>query len=173
MGRRSRKRGGPDPSRAGPPAGTATRAQRDAARAARRPPAGSRRRATDERPAAPWGSFPLSELVIFLAIVLLVASFFFSGAQGRTMLFAALGLVALGSLEVTIREHFAGFRSHSTLLAGAVGVVVLTGLVLALGSGPTALVVGLAGAAAAFAATFWALRRAFKRRSGGLGFKVR
>jgi len=51
--------------------------------------------------------------------------------------------------------------------------VVLTGLVLALGGDGTALAVGLAGAAAAFAAAFWALRRAFKRRSGGLGFKVR
>ena len=56
MGRRSRKRG------------ESTRAERDAARAASSAP----RRKTTDRPEAPWGSFPLSELVILLGIVLIL-----------------------------------------------------------------------------------------------------
>ena len=56
MGRRSRKRA------------PATRAERDAARQA--PPV-ARRRPSSERPRAPWGSFPLSELVILVGIVVI------------------------------------------------------------------------------------------------------
>src|SRR5918997_1164940 len=88
MGRRSRKR---SLSGAGPPRPAAgddestravtSRAERDAERRrlrasgeARAPAArrGSRRR-TGERPQAPWGTFPLTELVILVAIVLGIA----------------------------------------------------------------------------------------------------
>jgi hypothetical protein len=78
-------------------------------------------------------------------------------------------LAGLGGLEVAVREHFAGYRSHTTLLAGAVFVVVvgalfyLAGLILAICLG-----VG----AVAFVACFVALRRAFRRASGGLSFRV-
>jgi uncharacterized integral membrane protein len=78
-------------------------------------------------------------------------------------------LAALGGLEVSAREHFAGYRSHTTLLAGTVFVLVtgalyyLAGLVLA---------ICLAAGAACFIATFIALRRAFQRASGGLSFKA-
>ena len=79
MGRRSRKRGVPERSSISA-AGT-TRAERDAARArraeaadrasARRPADSTRRRrgrpSIDDRPPAPWGSFPLVELVVLLA----------------------------------------------------------------------------------------------------------
>ena len=37
-------------------------------------------------------------------------------------------LAGLGGLEVAIREHFAGYRSHTTLLAGTVFVLVVGGL---------------------------------------------
>lgn len=78
-------------------------------------------------------------------------------------------LAGLGGLEVSAREHFAGYRSHTTLLAGTVFVVVtgalfyLAGLVLA---------IALAGGIATFAASFYALRRAFRKASGGLSFKA-
>jgi len=78
-------------------------------------------------------------------------------------------LAALGGLEVSAREHFAGYRSHTTLLAGTAFVVVtgalfyLAGLILA---------ICLAVGAAAFAASFYALRRAFQKASGGLSFKA-
>jgi hypothetical protein len=78
-------------------------------------------------------------------------------------------LAGLGGLEVSAREHFAGYRSHTTLLAGTVFVIVtgtlfyLAGQILAIALG-----VGLA----CFAASFYALRRAFQKASGGLSFKA-
>jgi hypothetical protein len=126
----------------------------------------SERTKADERPPAPWGSFPLAELTVFAGIVTLTV-----GIVGKDPTAIGVGVVlgALGGLEVSVREHFAGYRSHTTLLAGTVFVLVvgalfyLAGLILAICLG-----VG----AAAFVATFLALRRAFQRASGGLSFKV-
>lgn len=120
----------------------------------------------DERPPAPWGAFPLAELTVLAGIVMLLV-----GLIGSSLTALAVGVVlgALGGLEVSVREHFAGYRSHTTLLAGAVFVLVtgclfyLAGLILA---------VCLAVGAAAFLLTFLALRRAFRRASGGYSFKV-
>ena len=56
---------------------------------------------------------------------------------GPTALGVGVVLAGLGGLEVSVREHFAGYRSHTTLLAGAVFVLVvallfyLAGLILA------------------------------------------
>ena len=78
-------------------------------------------------------------------------------------------LAGLGGLEVAVREHFAGYRSHTTLLAGVVFVVVVSGLFYLAG---LILAVSLAAGALAFVASFLALRRVFRRASGGLSFKV-
>lgn len=78
-------------------------------------------------------------------------------------------LAGLGGLEVAVREHFAGFRSHTSLLAGTVFVLVVGGLFY-LGGQILAVCLGV-GAVASLAA-FIALRRAFQRASGGLSFKV-
>ena len=120
----------------------------------------------DERPPAPWGSFPLAELTILAGIVALVV-----GIAGRSLTAIALGVVlaGLGGLEVSVREHFAGYRSHTTLLAGTV-FVLLTGSLFYLAG--LVLAVCLAAGAAAFAAAFAVLRRAFQRASGGLSFKA-
>src|SRR2546423_14717827 len=81
MGRRSRKRGYSG-SAGESRSATTTRAQRDAARERRAARAASgekpvRRRpgrpSIDERPAAPWGTFPLVELVVLASIGLFVA----------------------------------------------------------------------------------------------------
>ena len=72
-------------------------------------------------------------------------------------------------MEVAIREHMAGFRSHTTLLAGAVFVLVVALLFYVAGQ---VLALALAVGAVAFVAAFLLLRRAFQRASGGLTFKV-
>jgi hypothetical protein len=162
MGRRSRKRG------------ESTRAERDAARRERaasptpraRPRPG--RPSAGERPAAPWGSFPLSELVILLGIVLILWGAA-RGSGGEEMLAAGLVIASLGGGELALREHIAGFRSHSTLLAGVAAFVTVT--VVALGFGPVKVWILVVLGAAVFAATFYAMRELFKRRSGGLGFR--
>lgn len=87
----------------------------------------------------------------------------------ETAIGAGVALAGLGGLEVAIREHFAGYRSHTTLLAGAV-FVLLTGLVYYVGH--EILAVALAVGAAGFAIAFFLARRAFQRASGGLGFRI-
>jgi hypothetical protein len=123
-------------------------------------------RKADERPPAPWGSFPLAELTVLAGIATLVI-----GIAGRNQMALAIGLVlgALGGLEVSVREHFAGYRSHTTLLAGTVFVLVVGGLLYFARLTPP---LGLAGGAVAFAAAFIGLRRAFQRASGGLSFRI-
>ena len=177
MGRRSRKRGT-----------ETTRAERDAARRERaleasagerdgrsgRPSAGPRPRprpgrpSRAERPPAPWGSFPLSELVILLGILLIVWGAV-SGQEGEERLFAGLVIASLGGGELALREHMGGYRSHSALLAGVAAFVTVTGV--ALGLGPVKIwVLALLGVAV-FGGAFYALRELFKRRSGGLSFR--
>ncbi len=120
----------------------------------------------DERPPAPWGSFPLAELSVLAGIVALIAGVV---SKSPTTIGIGVVLAALGGLEVSAREHFAGYRSHTTLLAGTVFVIVtgalfyLAGLVLA---------ICLAAGAASFALSFYLLRRAFQKASGGLSFKA-
>ena len=138
--------------------------------AAKTPAAPRRRRAPalDERPPAHWGSFPLVELVVLVAIVMLVGGLAIKGGRGPVMIGVGLVLGALAGLELSIREHFAGYRSHTLVLSGAVGVAMLGGLAFLTLWLPLALALAIA----AFALAAWGLTRAFRRRSGQ-AFKVR
>jgi len=89
----------------------------------------------DEAPPAPWSPFPLVELVVLLGLVLIVWAFVGGGDRRGTMLAAGVLLGALGGLELSVREHFAGFRSHSAILAGACTVLVAVPLYLVTGGG--------------------------------------
>lgn len=129
-----------------------------------------RARALDERPPAPWGSFPLVELVVLVALVMLVGGLIVQDAQGSVMIGVGLVLGTLAGLELSIREHFAGYRSHTLVLSGALGVAVLGALAFLIPS--VWLPLALAAALAAFALAAWGLTRAFRRRSGQ-AFKVR
>jgi hypothetical protein len=155
MGRRSRKRG------------ESTRAERDAARR-ERAAAPQRRRPTSERPPAPWGNLPLSELVILLGLVLILWGAA-RGSGGEEMLVAGLVIASLGGGELALREHLAGYRSHSSLLAGVAAFVAVS--VVALGLGPVRVWLLVVLGVAVFAGTFYGMRELFKRRSGGLGFR--
>lgn len=167
MGKRSRKQ---RPEVGG---STTTRAERDARRqAAAKAPA--RRGRTREAPPAPWGSFPLTELVVLIALVLGVIGFIrFDTHSGKVMVAAAMVLGSLGGLEVSIREHFAGFRSHTTLLAAsaAVGSMILISVIAAGKGGLGVLALVVAAGVLVFVLAFYALRQAFQRRSGGLSFR--
>jgi hypothetical protein len=159
MGRRSRKR-----------AAGSTRAERDAARrgAGGARPSAASRRPSRARPPAPWGRFPLSELVILIGIVLIVWGAI-GGRDGEERLVAGLIVASLGGGELALREHLAGYRSHSALLAGVAAFVAVT--VVALGLGPVKVWLLMVLGAAVFAGAFYAMREVFKRRSGGLGFR--
>src|SRR5215208_2922191 len=60
--------------------------------------------ARDERPPAPWGSFPLVELAVLLAIALLIIGAI-QGADGLELIVAGLVVGSLAGLELSIREH--------------------------------------------------------------------
>src|SRR3954464_12541870 len=196
MGKRSRKRGVPERSGAGSvPAGSTTRAERDEAR--RRPaqamprggrgegvgrgegeaPRAARRGASgktsfEDRPPAPWGSFPLVEIVVLIALILLVGSFFVGASPPRPMLPRGLALASRAGLELSIREHFGGFRSHSALLAGAVAAAAITvTYFVTKGGGQSAAIIPVVVGGIAFMAAFWLFRQAFSRRTGGVGFR--
>jgi hypothetical protein len=154
MGRRTRKRGG-----------LTTRAERDAARRAPAP----RRPTSSDRPPAPWGRFPLSELVILLGIVVMVWGFLSGQDRGEERVAAGLLLASLGGGELALREHLAGYRSHSALLAGVAAFAVCTAIALWLG--PVKVWVLLIVGLAVFGAAFYWMRELFKKRSGGLGFR--
>jgi len=159
MGKRSRKRG----ATIAPPQPTAAEPVR--ARAAAQV---SRRARMEDAPKAPWAPFPLTELVILLALVLLTLGFFSSGDRRGVLIGVRLVLASLAGGELAMREHFTGFRSHTTLLAGLAGFLV-GALAVALGAPKVAvLVIAIAVAAVCFPL----LRRAFMRRSGGLGFRA-
>ncbi len=76
-----------------------------------------------ERPRAPWHPLPLSELLI-LAGAVGAAIGLSRGFGGRYLMLAGVLAVALGTIEVTLREHRSGFRSH-TLLLSLLPIVVL------------------------------------------------
>jgi hypothetical protein len=133
MGRRARKRSAPAPE---PP-----------------PPRA-------ERPKAPWHPVPLVELCVLVGLILLVLGLFrVDDKGGRIMLMAGMLIASLGGLDTALREHFSGFRSHSTLLAGLPAVAVAGALFFA-GAPWIALVLV---ASATFGTAFLLVRRAFQR----------
>lgn len=134
-------------------------------------PRSRQRRATTGPPPAPWGSFPLVELVVLIALVMLIGGFAVQGAQGAVMIGVGLVLGSLAGLELSIREHLAGYRSHTLLLAAVPSVVTLGVLFYAAPDVSIAIRVAAAGIALALAA--WVLTALFQRRSGGYAFRVR
>ena len=56
---------------------------------------------------------------------MLVVGLFVGGSQGTVLLTTGLALGSLAGLELSVREHFAGYRSHTALLAAAAAVATL------------------------------------------------
>jgi hypothetical protein len=127
------------------------------------------RRRRDTAPDAPWGSFPLVELCVLAAIALGVAGFVVGGRSGSVLLTAAVLMGSIAGLEVAIREHLGGYRSHTLVLSGTLAVATLAVSFFAHVERGTMLPI----AVAVFAAAAFALRAIFKRRSGGFGMRVR
>jgi hypothetical protein len=99
-------------SRAGKRPGGGT--QRDSARASSGPLGGAL--AVGERPPAPWHPLPLSEFLIVVGIVGAAVGLS-RGENGTAPLLAGIAAVVIGTVEVTLREHRSGYRSHAVILA--------------------------------------------------------
>ena len=110
------------------------------------------------RPDAIWAPFPLTEIGMGVGLMLFLIGF--SGAPA--LLLAGVGVLVVAVGELCLREHFAGFRSHSILLGMLpvttvhLGVVVLADVAW---RGPLALAVDLAIAGA----LAWWLHQRFRR----------
>ncbi len=81
-----------------------------------------------ERPRPPWHPLPLSELLILVGVVGVIVGFGRGISHGGPPLLAGIAAVAIGTLEVTLREHRSGFRSHTVMLA-ALPVVIFHSVV--------------------------------------------
>ncbi|MCW3003393.1 MAG: hypothetical protein JWQ20_2691 [Conexibacter sp.] len=161
MGRRSRKRSstpGPPPPARDVPAAPPPAAPRTASYRARR----------EDAPQPPWAPFPLTELVILLSIIMLALGFVTGGDRRGVLLGGGFVLVTLAAGELSVREHFAGYRSHSSLLAGICAILAAIPVWLLPVPQPVVLLVGVI----AFVVSLLGFRRAFMRRSGGVGFRA-
>jgi hypothetical protein len=107
------------------PAKANGRAPEGAARAAAKAPRAGRGRSSPtsptfgEHPRAPWHPLPLSELLILVGAVGTVIGMKRLGegrSNGGQSLLVGLAVVAIGTIEVTLREHRSGYRSHTVLL---------------------------------------------------------
>jgi peptidoglycan/LPS O-acetylase OafA/YrhL len=151
--------------------GSADTAEPAARAVAKQGPRRAERNADDERPPAPWGSFPLIELTVLIGIVMLVIGLIMgAGERGVLFVITGLALASIGGLELAIREHFAGYRSHTMILAGVPAAIVLAVLFFA---GPESLPpIARAGiAAVVYAGAAALLVRIFRNRSGGRSFR--
>ena len=111
---------------------------------------------------------------MLVGLIMLVAGFFSGGNRGLALIGVGTVLGALGGLELAIREHFAGYRSHNVLLALACAVLaaaILTAFV-ELVSGSVVPLIPVAAGAVAFVPAFMALRGAFRRASGGFSYRI-
>jgi hypothetical protein len=170
MGRRSRQRASAPPrERASAPA--PARERRTPAPSPRPPsPRTAARRSRRERaPQPPWGGFPLVELCALSAIVLGVWGILRGGRGGVVLLTAAMLLGSVAGLEVAIREHLGGYRSHTLVLSGVCAIAAVA--IAFFADAPRTTLVAIA--AAVLATGVVAFRQLFKRRSGGAGMKVR
>jgi len=70
-----------------------------------------------DRPQAPWHPLPLSELLILVGAIGTVIGLQKGLSHGGPPLFAGLAAVVIGTVEVTLREHLSGYRSHTLILA--------------------------------------------------------
>ncbi len=108
-------------------------------RAARQSAAQERRRAgrdlgrVGERPRGLFGGVPVSEFAIFAGVVVGGVGLV---THGRVTIIIGLVICAVGVTEVTGREHFAGYRSHTALLA-AVPTVVLEAIIVGVFGDPS------------------------------------
>ena len=154
--KRKRRRSG-----TGPRAVASTRRDERAAREAQ---ARERRRAghdlgrVGERPRGLFGGVPVSEVAILAGIVVAVVGIV---SDARVTIILGIVICALGVVEVTGREHFTGYRSHTALLA-AVPTVGLEAIVVGLFGDPGDRGWLLLVMVPVFALLFFALRQRFR-----------
>ena len=96
-----------------------------------------------QRPPPPWHPLPLSELLILFGAIGTVVGFSRGISNGGAALFVGLAAVVIGTVEVMLREHLSGYRSHTLILAALPVIVLDAVLVLLIGRFTTTLKLAL------------------------------
>lgn len=109
------------------------------------------------RPPSPFGGLPVSEIGILIGLVTAVIGFI---TGGRAAVVVGIVICAFGVVEITAREHFSGYRSHTALLAAIPAVGLEAAIVIVFG-GPKQRALLLVVVVPVFAVLFWLLRRRF------------
>ncbi|MFM8561448.1 MAG: hypothetical protein ACKOQ0_03710 [Solirubrobacterales bacterium] len=112
---------------------------------------------------------PLTEICILGGAVLMVVGLVGGGSSRGLLLGFGFALVFLATIEMALREHLAGYRSHSALIAGCAAAVALGAAALLAGLPRIALA---AVAAVVFVAVFVMMRSIFKSRAGGMSWRA-
>jgi hypothetical protein len=73
---------------------------------------------------------PLSELLILAGGIGAVIAYARGIESNGALLGASIGAVVLGTIEVTLREHLSGFRSHTLMLSVLPAIVFHSAVVL-------------------------------------------
>lgn len=156
MGKRSRKRSGPQPKATTPstvaPApgrGVVGRARTSWQVAAEASPnvvkqpghkarvqrsGGRPRQARGDRPEALWGRAPISEFAVAAGLIVLLVGVARGPDRGGVAITTGLVLITIAALEFAGREHLRGYRSHSLFLAMLIVIAFHFGLALAVGA---------------------------------------
>jgi hypothetical protein len=100
----------------------------------------------------------VSEIAIFAGLVGAVVGYV---GQGAAALVVGVVVCALGVVEVTAREHFSGYRSHTILLAAIPAAAVGTAVEIVFE--PRQRVLVLLAAVPVYVVLFALLRQAFAR----------
>jgi hypothetical protein len=87
-------------------------------------------KAVGDRPRAPWHPLPLSELLILVGAIGTVVAWLRGIESNGALLGAGIGAVVIGTIEVTLREHLSGFRSHTLMLSVLPAIVLHSAVVL-------------------------------------------
>ncbi|MGO9883221.1 MAG: hypothetical protein ACLPV4_09420 [Solirubrobacteraceae bacterium] len=110
-----------------------------------------------DRPEGVFGGLPVSEAAILIGFIGLVIGFI---QGGGAVIVVSLIVVGLGVTEVTAREHFSGYRSHTILLALLPAVAIVAAAISIFGA-PQQRSLVLLFVAPVFLVLFWLLRRRF------------
>ena len=88
--------------------------------------------AASVRPRSPWHPWPFSELLILTGAIGVVIALSSHPESHLTLIAAGIAAVAIGTLEVTLREHLAGYKSHTVLLAAIPPIALHSAVILGL-----------------------------------------
>jgi len=98
-------------------------------------PRSERVAARPQRPEGMFGGLPVSEILMLVGFVGLIVGLVRGPDDGATAMSAGVAVIALGTFELTAREHFSGYRSHAFFLALIITVAMHAAVALGVGDG--------------------------------------